>query len=183
MGTRIIARLKRTGPALAAAALALTGGTALAQVQVTTQATLLDRIQIEDLLIAYYAPLGGGHEDFAGFYTSDGVLDINGRVYHGKAGIVQAYKDAGAAQGPDFKGKFHMLLTNPRIVVTGSTATADAIWTGVASDTPSARPHLVEQGREHDELVKQGGRWLIRHRMITSDGGLPPFYAKTYKNR
>jgi hypothetical protein len=149
----------------------------------TTQATLLDRVQIEDLLIAYYQPLGGSHEDFAAFYAPDCVLDINGRVYKGKAGIAQAYKDARAAQGPGFKGKFHMLMTNPRIVVRGRTATADAIWTGVSSATPKSTPAFVEQGHEHDELVKVGGRWLIKHRLVTSDGGLPDYYAATYKDR
>ena len=156
---------------------------ALGQANITTQATLLDRIQIEDLLIAYYQPLGSAGEDMTAFYTEDGVLDLNGRVYLGKAGVRQAYKDAAAAMGPGFKGKFHMLMNNPRIVVNGDSATADLIWTGVASETVTSPPHLVEQGREHDELVKLAGRWLLKKRVITSDGGLPDFYAKTYKDR
>ena len=154
-----------------------------AQLNVTTEATLLDRVQIEDLLIAYYQPLGSGGSDMSGFYTDDGVLDLNGRVYQGKAGIEQAYRDAANAMGPSFKGKFHMLMNNPRIVVDGATATADLIWTGVASETVTSPPHLVEQGREHDELVKQQGRWLLKKRVITSDGGMPDFYAKTRRDR
>ena len=156
---------------------------ALGQPDATTEATLLDRIQIEDLLIAYYQPLGSGGEDMTAFYTEDGVLDLNGRVYRGKVGVRQAYKDAAAAMGPGFKGKFHMLMNNPRIVVTGDSATADLIWTGVASETPTSQPHLVEQGREHDDLVKLAGHWLLKRRVITSDGGLPDFYAKTYRDR
>jgi len=156
---------------------------ALGQVSVTTEATLLDRIQIEDLLIAYYQPLGSAGEDMTAFYTEDGVLDLNARVYQGKAGVRQAYKDAAAAMGPSFKGKFHMLMNNPRIVVNGESATADLIWTGVASETATSQPHLVEQGREHDELVKMAGRWLLKKRVITSDGGLPDFYANTYRDR
>ena len=85
--------------------------------------------------------------------------------------------------GPGFKGKFHMLMNNPRIVVNGERATADLIWTGVASETVTSQPHLVEQGREHDELVKLAGHWLLKKRVITSDGGLPDFYAKTYRDR
>jgi hypothetical protein len=156
---------------------------ALAQASVTTQATLLDRIQIEDLLIAYYQPLGSGGGDMTAFYTEDGVLDLNGRVYQGKAGVKQAYRDAAAAMGPSFKGKFHILMNNPRIVVNGESATADLIWTGVASESATAQPHLVEQGREHDDLVKLAGHWLLKKRVITSDGGLPDFYAKTYRDR
>lgn len=156
---------------------------ALGQTAVTTQATLLDRIQIEDLLIAYYQPLGSAGEDMTAFYTEDGVLDLNARVYQGKAGVRQAYKDAAAAMGPSFKGKFHMLMNNPRIIVNGESATADLIWTGVASETATSQPHLVEQGREHDELVKLAGHWLLKKRVITSDGGLPDFYANTYRDR
>jgi len=156
---------------------------ALGQVSVTTEATLLDRIQIEDLLIAYYQPLGSGGADMTAFYPEDGVLDLNGRVYQGKAGVRQAYRDAAAAMGPSFKGKFHMLMNNPKIVVNGENATADLIWTGVASETATSQPHLVEQGREHDELVKLAGHWLLKKRVITSDGGLPDSYAKTYRDR
>ena len=149
----------------------------------TTAANLLDRIQIEDLLIDYYAPLGGGGEDMAKYYTANGVLDLNGRVYQGHAGILKAYKDAGVAAGTSFRGKFHMLMTNPKIVVHGQTATADLIWTGIDSNTVKSTPHFVEQGREHDELVKQGDDWLIVKRLITSDGGIPDFYFKTFKPR
>jgi hypothetical protein len=149
----------------------------------TTAANLLDRVQIEDLLIDYYAPLGGGGEDMTRWYAPDGVLDINGRVYQGRKGVEQAYKDAAVAAGSAFKGKFHMLMTNPRIEVHGRTATADLIWTGIDSETIKSQPHFVEQGREHDELVKVGGEWLIKKRVITSDGGIPDFYAATYKAR
>jgi hypothetical protein len=154
-----------------------------AQPSATTETTLLDRIQIEDLLIAYYQPLGSGGEDMTAFYTEDGVLDLNGRIYRGKPGVRQAYADAARAMGPSFKGKFHMLMNNPRIVVNGKSATADLIWTGIASETETSQPHLVEQGREHDELVKQSGHWLLKNRVVTSDGGLPDFYAKTHRDR
>jgi len=164
-------------------AMALAPHAALAQPSITTQATLLDRIQIEDLLVAYYQPLGSAAEDMSQFYAEDGVLDLNGRVYQGRKGVDQAYRDARAAQGLDFKGKFHMLMSNPRIVVSGDTATADVIWTGISSDTVKSAPHLVEQGREHDELVRQGGRWMLKKRVITSDGGIPDFYFQTYKER
>ena len=134
--------------------------------------------------VAWVVMLGpGSGADMAQFYTEDGMLDLNNRVYQGKPGIRQAYKDAATAAGPSFKGKFHMLMSNPQIVVHGENATADLIWTGIASETVKAAPHLVEQGREHDELVKQDGRWLLKTRIITSDGGIPDFYAQTYKDR
>ena len=76
-----------------------------------------------------------------------------------------------------------MLLTNPHIVVTGDAATADVIWTGVNSASVSSLPQIVEQGREHDELVKRDGHWYFKHRVITTDGGLPTMFEKTYQKR
>jgi len=76
-----------------------------------------------------------------------------------------------------------MLLTNLKVTVNGDTATADAIWTGVNSADVKVAPQFIEQGREHDELVKKNGRWLFKHRLITSDGGLPPMFEKTYQKR
>lgn len=34
---------------------------------------------------------------------------------------------------------------------------ADMLWTGVNSEKVTAPPQFVEQGREHDDLVKRGG--------------------------
>ena len=171
---------------LAAAAVLALASPALAHPARTTQANLLDRVQIEDLMVDYYQPFGQGHqEDLAAFFTQDGTIDVNGRVYSGRKGIAQAYKDAGAANSgnPTFKGKFIMLMNNPRIVVHGTTATADVIWTGIVSATPTDQPHFAEQGKDHDDLIKVKGQWMIRNRLITSTGGLAPFYQPTYKDR
>ena len=176
---------------LAAATLAALAAPALispawAHAPRTTQANLLDRIQIEDLLVDYYQPLGGGkQEDLAAFFTADGVIDVNGRVYSGYKGITQAYKDAGAANkgNPTFKGRFTMLMNNPRIEVKGNTATADVVWTGTVAATPKDQPHFAEQGKEHDDLVKVKGEWMITKRIITSTGGLAPFFQTTYIDR
>jgi hypothetical protein len=155
---------------------------AFAEQPATTLATLLDKAQIEDLLVEYYNGLGQGREDFGHYYLEDGVLDVNGIIGQGQKGIEDLYKKIGAAS-PNPSGTFHMLLSNLRVVVNGDTATADVVWTGINSDSVKAAPHFVEQGREHDELVKRNGRWLFKHRVITSDGGLPPMFEKTYKKR
>jgi hypothetical protein len=70
-----------------------------------------------------------------------------------------------------------MLLNNPRISVDGDTATMDAIWTGVLSNSVTSTPRVLEQGTEHTELVKQDGRWLITKRVIVTQGGLPEAWA------
>ncbi len=155
---------------------------ALAEYPVTTLATLLDRAQIEDMLVDYYAQLGAGRHDFGAFYIPEGTLDVNGIVAKGKKPIEDLYAKL-AQQSPQPKGTFRMLLTNPKVVVNGDTATADVIWTGVNSETVKSTPQFVEQGREHDELVKKNGHWYFKLRVITSDGGLTPMFEKTYKVR
>ena len=155
---------------------------AAAEYPVTTLNTLLDRAQIEDMLVDYYTQLGDGGHDFGAFYAEDGILDVNGTIAQGKKPIEDLYKGA-ATDSPARKGAFRMLLTNLKIVVNGETATADVIWTGVNSETVKSTPQFVEQGREHDELVKRNGKWLFKRRVITSDGGLPPAFEKNYKKR
>jgi hypothetical protein len=149
-----------------------------------TPATLVDRAMIEDLLVDYYAQLGSGRHDFGAFFDPEGVIDVNGTVAKGQKAIEEVYRKAAEATPPR-PGVFRMVLSNVRIVVKGNTATADAIWTGVHSAKVTDTPQFVEQGREHAELVKRNGRWLFKHRVISSDGGLDPrsFFYKTYKPR
>jgi hypothetical protein len=168
--------------ALATLMLAASAMPAAAEHPATTLSTLLDRAQIEDMLVDYYAKLGTGGSDFSAFYVEDAVLDVNSLVAKGKKPIEDLYKKA-AEESPVRKGAFRMLLTNLKIVVTGKSATADVIWTGVNSETVKAVPQFIEQGREHDELVKREGRWYFKRRVITSDGGLTGIFAKTYKPR
>ena len=175
-------RFGRLALTAAALMLALSARPALAEYPVATLATLLDRVQIEDMLIEYYANLGAGHRDFGSFYTEDAVLDVNGMESRGKKAIDEMYaKIEQRSVLP--RGTFHMLLTNPIIRVNGDSATADVVWTGIVSDALKAPPRFVEQGRERDELVKLGGHWYIKHRWITADSGLPTMYEKTYKQR
>jgi hypothetical protein len=184
----LLSRLKRISPKvfflLASAMLLLVASAipALAEHPAKTLNTLLDRAQIEDLLVDYYAQLGTGGKNFGNFYVEDSILDVNGTIAQGKKAIEDLYKDAGGG-APTQRGTFRMLLTNLKIVVSGAAATADVIWTGVNSETVKATPQFVEQGREHDELVKRNGRWYFKHRVITSDGGLSGIFEKTYKPR
>ena len=154
---------------LASATFMLAGSAiwAAAEHPAATLSTLLDRAQIEDLLVDYYAQLGSGRHDFGAFYVEDGVQDVNGLDAQGKKPIEDLYKKT--AEGtPPRPGTFRMLLTNLKVVVNGKSATADVVWTGVNSETVKAVPQFIEQGREHDELVKREGQWYFKHRVITS---------------
>ena len=147
----------------------------------TTEATLLDRIQIEDLISNYYWDMGSsGRHSLSEYYTEDAILDVNGIIYKGHQGIQSAYTGDGPANSG---GKMTMLLNNPRIRVTSDTAIAETVWTGVMNDTVRLAPRLFEQGHEHTELVKKNGRWYFTRRVITSDAGLTEKYDDTYKPR
>ena len=168
--------------AAAACTLALAAAPLRAQSPAITPQTLLDRAQIEDLLVTYYGQLGAGRNDFGSFYAADGDLNVNGVVGKGQKQIEELYKKVAAGTTPR-PGTFRMLLTNVKIVVSGATATADAIWTGVSSEKLTATPQFVEQGLEHDELVKRNDRWLFQHRSIMSDGGMQTMFLETRKQK
>lgn len=158
---------------------------AVAQPAITTQETLLDRIQIEDMLLAYYYgfEVDEGH-DWTEMYTDDAVMDINGMVYNGKEEIQGLYENYGEiSPEEDVPGKVHVLMTNPRIIVDGDTASVHLIYTEIMNDSVYLAPRLIEQGREDTKLTKVEGRWFITERLITQDGGLPPAYFDTYKPR
>lgn len=170
--------------ALVALLLLQTPNVAMAQGTMTTQATLLDRIQIQDLLTRYYYNLSAGaSHDLAQYYTKDAVLDVNGTIAKGRAAIEKLYGAAGAGGRGETQGRTHMLLNNLLVSVKGDTAQAWLIWTGVMNDNVRVVPRFLEQGREYDELVKLNNRWYIKHRYITADSGMPASWDKNYKPR
>jgi SnoaL-like domain len=175
--------LRRLLLASAVAALTLSGAPARAEYPVTTMATVIDRTQIEDMLYDYYAHIDSADVDFGSYYLEDGLLDVNGQVARGPTQIKDLYRRTYVSEPTKPGGKYHVLLSNPRIIVHGNLATADFIWTIIDCDAPKAKPRLSEQGREHDEFVKRGVRWYLKSRVITSDAGLAGIFVESYKER
>jgi len=171
--------------ASALATLCLTPHVAAAQDWLTTQEELLDRIQIEDLLLHYYAGLGSDEgEKFSDYFTEDGFLDVNGHTATGLEQVQALYDNYSTfSPGEALPGKLHVLLNNPRIEVNGDTATAHLIWTEINSDSIKLAPRIVEQGTEYTELRKVDGRWLIAKRIISNSGGLPDAYDDLYERK
>lgn len=144
---------------------------------------LLDRIQIEDLLIMYYTSLVDfDRETMAHHFTKDAVMDINGNITRGHAEIDALYANSEAILAEnELTGDYVMLMNNPRIQVKGDTATAHLIFTGIMNDDVRGKPRLVEQGLEYDELVKVDGEWLISKRVLRSYSGMQDYYAEFAK--
>ena len=177
-------------PAAAAVLLGLlpVGAGLLAQeYKPVTMATLLDRIQIEDLLVRYYHELSQGKShELSDYFTEDALLDVDGTIAKGRKEITRLYQPAEGAAAPAANAqrrRGHMLLNNPVISIEGNKATAEVIWTGVMNEGVGKPPSLYEQGREYSELRKVGGKWLISKRCISSDSGTPDRFDATYKPR
>src|SRR5665811_1875603 len=64
-----------------------------AEDKIVTQATLLDRIQIEDMIVKYYVDMSAGKShDLSQYYTEDAVLDVNGVIAKGQKAIEKLYE-------------------------------------------------------------------------------------------
>jgi ketosteroid isomerase-like protein len=147
---------------------------------------LADRIAIEDLVTRYYQHFGSADAaaQFGAYYTEDAVFDVNGIVATGREAIEALYADTNDdPAAPAAQGIFHMIVSNPVIEVNGDTASARFTWTGVMNSAIDAPPTITEQGREYDLLVRQGGQWKIRKRVVIADSGLPERYRATYQPR
>jgi len=157
-----------------------------ATAQQVTMETLLDRIQIEDLLVRYYYDLTmrRAHE-MSEYFTEDALLDVDGTIARGRAEIERLYGSGGRPRDPNAAPQPHngMLLTNPVIEIKGNRAQAHVIWTGITNKGVGQPPALYEQGREDTELVKVDGKWLISKRYISSDSGTPDRFDQTFKQR
>jgi hypothetical protein len=155
--------------------------------QQVTMETLLDRIQIEDLLTRYYYDLSRGNaHELSEYFTEDALLDVDGTIAKGHEEIKKLYQRPAPdsnAPPPDPSRRGHMLLTNPIIEINGDAATAHVIWTGVMNEGIGKLPHIFEQGREDTELVKRNGKWLIKRRYVTADGRMPNRFDANYKQR
>lgn len=151
-----------------------------------TMATLLDRIQIEDLLTRYYYDLSKGKaHELSEYFTADAYLDVDGTVARGRGEIAKLYQpsEGQKREATAQRRRGHMLLNNPVISIDGDSATAEVIWTGIMNEGVGKPPGLYEQGREYSELRKVQGRWLISKRCIMSDSGTPDRFDTTYKPR
>jgi SnoaL-like domain len=171
--------------ASAAVMMAAAGSPAHAQSAALTMSQVIDRAEIEDMLYDYYAHIDSETVEFGRYYTPDGVFNVNGIISRGPKEIAEIYRRT-YAQGPKQsyskkrKSVDHLLVFNPRIVVNDTKATADFIYTIVNNPSLQAKPIVIEQGREHDELVKQGDRWYLTLRVVTSDSGLGGIFVAPY---
>jgi len=136
------------------------------------------------MMVRYYADLGTvSGEKMARHYTEDGILDVNNMVFTGRDEIEKIYNTTGEETGEVYEGTGHALVTNMIIDIDGDEATCWLIYTVVLNESIEKPPQFLEQGRDYTELVRHDGRWLIKHRWVTSDGGTPEYWRQKYVKR
>lgn len=144
---------------------------------------LMDRAAIEDLVSDYYTQFRSDtRQDFMSFFTSDGRLEVNGWVVNGydeikdmylQAGIISDKEEIPKAEDAVPEGTGETLYTNLDIDLQGDKAVVKMIWLTIGADLLTSPPKVTEYGTEWAEVVKQGGRWLFKNRIIRSEGGMP----------
>lgn len=148
---------------------------ARAEYTVTTQATLLDRIQVEDIVHNFiWAYEAGAAADLAAMFVEDGDVDIDGQKAHGRKNIeelfVKATQGGGQSQQQNVPEGTPLLMTGtPYIVINGDKATVKSRFSmAISNHANKVAPVPMEQGIVEDALVKKNGKWLIKNRVITT---------------
>ena len=126
--------------------------------------TLEEKDAIREVLAEYCFALDGGrYEDMAALFTADGTWDTAFGNGTGRAAIAQLARDIRARAGDNRPRAIH-LVTNIAIALNGDSAQVRSNWT-VVQNSPEG-PKIGSGGAYHDQMVKQGGRWLFRYRKI-----------------
>ncbi len=143
-----------------------------------------DRLAIEDLVGGKYAmALDTGDPDaYAGIFTEDAFLSVAGRSFKGRSEIRQMMEGLRKNRDqydsrPATKlrwGPVRHVATNFVIAISGDTATSNSYSTEIGSNGRDEKGHgnpqsIMNVCRYEDDLVKQGGKWLISKRLITCD--------------
>ena len=141
-----------------------------------TSKALLDRAQIQDLITHYYYNFGkDSPENFTDFYADDAELILGDTHFKGRDGIAKAYSRAAnpAQKTPTQKAyAFNVTISNPLIVVHGTSATSQLIFTEFLMQKQGDTPTIRTQGREYATFVKVNGQWRYKTRQIK--GGTEP---------
>ena len=154
--------------------------------------SLMERAAIEELFYDYYAQFRpDSQHDFDSFFTADAHLDVNGFVVNGRDKIKATYDQIDAGGEEEEKkaenavpgGMGEMVVTNLKIDLQGDRAVATLLWHAIMSDLVTSAPKVIEYGRERTELVKQDGHWLIKSRVVLTEGGMPEGLLASYPKK
>jgi hypothetical protein len=119
---------------------------------------------IREVLAEYCFRLDGGeYAEMAALFTEDGTWDTAFGAATGPAAISELARDIRARAG-DTRPRAVHLVTNIAIVLDGDSAMVRSNWTVVQNSL--AGPTIGSGGGYIDDMAKQDGKWLFRHRKI-----------------
>lgn len=145
-----------------------------ASAQGVTAKTLVERAEIQNLITRYYYNFGNENpESFPDFYAENAELILGAMHYKGREGIAEAYRRAGEDSSIDEAYSFNVTISNPLIVVHGTTASSQLIFTEYVIDEQGDAPRVRTQGREYATFVKENGQWRYKMRQILGGSESP----------
>lgn len=156
--------------------LATAAAVLLAPVLLTAQGglgTYEDRIAVEDVMARYVWSVDSLDADgYVAVFTEDAVIDSNGSISKGHAGIRKivtdliARRDRNKALGEPTGNLYHV-ISNVRInFPKPDEAVHLSYWQTVRRDKTGVMA-AAAMGRSEDRLVKRNGKWLIQSRKLT----------------
>jgi uncharacterized protein (TIGR02246 family) len=135
---------------------------------------LLDRAEIEELVVRYVTALDTLDADaYEGVFTADGEYDVTGRVYKGRAAIrkivtdLQAARARNEAAGTPSAQLYHV-MSNSSIEILDATNARHQSYAQTVRLADNGQFVAGFMGRYEDVLVKVDGRWFIKSRKLVS---------------
>jgi uncharacterized protein (TIGR02246 family) len=135
---------------------------------------LIDRAEIETLVARYVTALDTLDADaYEGVFTVDGVYDVTGTVYSGRAAIrkivtdLQASRARNDAAGTASPRLYHV-MANPSIEILDATHARHHCYAQTVRAADNGQFIVGFMGRYDDVLEKVDGRWLIKSRTLAS---------------
>lgn len=125
---------------------------------------LEDKDAIREVLAEYCFRLDDGHfAAMSDLFTADGTWETAFGTATGRAAIAELARSL-RANAPQPRPRGIHLVTNIAIALDGDRARVRSNWI-VATNSPGG-PKIGSGGGYADEMVKEDGRWLFRHRKI-----------------
>jgi 3-phenylpropionate/cinnamic acid dioxygenase small subunit len=121
-------------------------------------------------LIARIAILAdqGDLEEYAQHFSEQAVWNFPPGPRHGRADILAGARERRAAGATGPGSRTRHVITNVAVSFDGpDTATADSYFLFVQGTT--SPPTMTAVGAYHDRFVREGSRWRLARRDITSD--------------
>jgi uncharacterized protein (TIGR02246 family) len=174
------ARMRIAALVCALVALAV-GGRAAAEDAAAVLQQLADRAEIAELVTRYVTALDTLDADaYEGVFAEDGVYDVTGNVYRGRAAIrkivtdLQASRARNEAAGTPSPRLYHV-MANSSIEILDAANARHECYAQTVRLADNGQFVVGFMGRYEDELVKLDGRWLIKSRKLVSF--IPPAAA------